>query len=97
MNDIAPVMAPMMLDRESHNIEQIRLAADLHIDNKRKALDDLDSQASPKRAKSSHKALPETEKRAIKVIPFPEKVGSEHQPDGTCIMTNATSTTACSD
>ncbi len=45
-------------------------------DTKRKATDEVDLPSANKRIKSSHSEAPDERKKVVKVVPFPEKVGT---------------------
>lgn len=75
----AKKMAPMILDRKLELVEESSDAVNPFLeikqepkDSKRKAVDPGDVSISAKRVKKSYS--PEKDKKALRVVPFPEKV-----------------------
>ncbi|KAI4122016.1 MAG: hypothetical protein LQ347_006655 [Umbilicaria vellea] len=65
---------PALTTRERVAKQHRNMAPMIIEHSKRKALDDLESPSANKRIKNSHATAPETERRPLKVVPFPEKV-----------------------
>ena len=72
-------MAPMIIESEHFgNLFEFENIAKVDTDGKRKAAEEPDVPSANKRFKESHSHSPDTEKRPVKVVPFPEKVGSPY-------------------